>query len=271
MSVVSTIALRPRVAAKRSHETGASENDPPLGKRLRHPRWVDGIDHGCAATNATQKNAEGDETIDEIAAALSMLSKAPVPMLRPHPGVRRCPPFGQSPAPVESPNAYASTNAALEPAPSEPNDLDKLGVVFGLALRDFRAGKNAIATAVAEGAPASTIDRLERTARVLDALHRRAFENAFMLAMQVRALPPFVLERAHLLAAVVRHNRVVRPGDMGITPEFALHALRCARWVLALDAHGGACIIPSGVMPNVRVVLWDHEMQQHHSMRTIIV
>jgi hypothetical protein len=260
MSVASTIALRPRDAEKRSHAADASENDPPIGKRLRRPRWVDGIDHGCAATNAAQKIAEGDRTIDEVATALSMLSKSSVKMLRPHPGVRRCPPFGQSPAAGESPNAYASTNAALEPAPSDPNDLAKLGVVFRLALQDFRAGINAIATAVAEGAPASTVDRLERTARVLDALQRRAFENAFLLAMQVRTLPPFVLERAQMLAAVVRHNRVVRPGDMGVAPDFALHALRCARWVVALDANGGACIIPSCVVPTVRIVLWDQSI-----------
>jgi hypothetical protein len=204
-------------------------------------------------------DADDNESIDEIAATLSLLSEAPVKMLRPHPGVRRCAPFGESPAPGESPNAYASTNAALEPAPSDPDDLAKLAAVFALAQRDFRAGKRAVATAVAEGAPESTIDRLERAANVLDALQRRAFENAFMLTLQVRALPPFVRERAHLLAAVVRHNRAARPGDMGVAPEFALHALRCARWIVALDARGAACIMPSCAVPTVRIVLWDHE------------
>lgn len=259
MSVASTIALRPRVAAKRSYATDTSEADLPSRKRLRRTRWADGVDHGCASTHAARRNAEGDESIDEIAATLSALSDAPVTMLRPHPGVRRCAPFGQSPAPDESANAYASTNAALEPAPSDPDDLAKLGAVFARAMRDFRAGKRAVATAVMEGAPESTIDRLERVANVLDALQRRAFENAFMLALQVRALPPFVRERAHMLAAVVRHNRAVRPGDMGVSPDFARHALRCARWVVALDAHGAACIMPSCVVPTVRIALWDHE------------
>ena len=259
MSVASTIAMRPRVAAKRSYATDASENDLSFGKRLRRPRWVDGIDYGCASTHAARKNADGDESIVEIAATLSTLSESPVTVLRPHPGVRRCAPFGESSPHGESPNAYASTNAALEPAPSDPDDLAKLGAVFACALRDFHAGKRAIATAVMEGAPESTIDRLERCANVLDALQRRAFENAFMLALQVRALPPFVRERAYLLAAVMRHNRGVRPGDMGVAPDFAIHALRCARWVVALDAHGAACIMPSCVVPAVRIVLWDHE------------
>ena len=264
MSVTAAIALRPRPAAKRSYATDVSENEEPSSKRLRRPCMVNGSAPGRASTYAAQKIAEGNESIDEIAATLFLLSEAPVTLLRPHPCVRRCAPFGDSAAPGESRNAYASTNAALEPAPSGNDDLAKLAVVYARALRDFRAGKRAVATAVAEGAPESTIDRMEGMVNVLDALQRRAFENAFMLSLQVRALPPFVRERANMLAAVVCHNRAVRPGDMGVAPDFALHALRCARWVVALDKHGAACIIPSGVVPDVRIVLWDHEMRHGH-------
>jgi hypothetical protein len=257
MSVASTIALRPCLAAKRLYAKDDSENEQPVSKRPRRLLWADDVNNGCVFTHAAKNVSEENYSIDEIAATLSMLSESPVTMLRPHPGVRRCAPFGESPAPGDSPNSYASNNAALEPEPSGPDDLAKLGAVFGLALRDFHDSKCKIATAVAEGAPESTIDRLVRFSNVLDALQRRAFENAFMLALQVRAMPPFVRERANLLAAVVRHNRAARPGDMGVAPDFALHALRCAHWVVALDAHGAACIMPSCVVPSVRVALWD--------------
>jgi hypothetical protein len=178
--------------------------------------------------------ARDRETQQEIAAALSLLAKAPVETMLPQRGAS------------VSPDADAHLAA--------------LAAVYAGALRDFRASKRAVATAVAEGAPASTVEGLDRVANVLDALQRRAFEDALMLAAHVRDLPPFVRERTGLLAAVVRHNRAAHPGDMGVEPAFAVHALRCARWVVALDAHGAARIMPSCVVPAVRVVLWDHEL-----------
>jgi hypothetical protein len=258
-STPSATVSRMAIAAKRLCSIDASDFDHPINKRPRRVRWADGVDHGCASTHAVHTNSEETDSIEEIAATLSLLSEARVTLVRPNPDVRRCAPFGDFPAPGASSNAYVIKNAALEPAPSAADDLAKLAAVFSRAFRDFRASKVAVATAIAEGAPESTVDRLLRTANVMDALHRCAFENAFMLSTQVRALPPFVRERAKILAAVVLHNRAVQPGDMGLTPEFALHALRCARWAVTLDARGAARILPSIVVPTVRIVLWDHE------------
>jgi hypothetical protein len=178
--------------------------------------------------------ARDRDTQLEIAAALSLLAKAPVETMLPQRGAS------------VSPDADAHMTALL--------------AVYARALRDFRSSKCAVATAVAEGAAASTVQGLDRVANVLDALQRRAFEDALMLAVHVRDMPQFVRERADLLAAVVRHNRAAHPGDMGVEPAFAVHALRCARWVVVLDAHGVARIIPSCIVPAVRVVLWDQEL-----------
>ena len=111
-------------------------------------------------------------------------------------------------------------------------------------------------------APLAVVEGMERKLAEMEAVNRRHFENAFCavvdqpFTLQKQALTmPFLFFRLTTLATVIRHNRVADPDDLGVSPEFALHALRCANWNLVLDNRGCARVIPSALTP-LRVTLF---------------
>lgn len=251
---------------KRSASSSGSErdgNDAPQAKcarRARRVHWADELNGGADDRLPTETAPKPPCSGLESAMFFTSITKQNDTLVRPTPTMRR-----QNTASSADAN-LASAGAAI--AAMSDNTLTSRDVLslsahvgnvmaaFKKAAADYEKAKTELRSASTERAPDSILVRLEKRASVLDAIYRREFENAFLLAVQIKIWPYFLAERVGMLAAVIRYNRDINPGELGVSPAFALHALRCANWTVLKNAHGTASILPTGVIPGLQVALW---------------
>jgi hypothetical protein len=230
-------------------------------RRTRRVHWADDANIDTEDPPRTEPPRE-PPALGEFEKAMFVTSFAHQndALVRPTPILRRQHATSSQDAKIAS--TGAATAAANESILAASNifslsaHVSSVVTTFKRASADFEKAKSELHVASKENAPESTMDRLERRASVLDALHRRAFEDAFLVASQAKVWPFFLVERVGVLAGVIRYNRTVNPGELGVSPAFALHALRCANWRVLKNAHGTASILPTGAIPGLELALW---------------